>query len=247
MSRRVVVLPDAAAVARVTASRLLLTIIDAQGDQSSVHVALTGGGVGTASLAAMADDPLCDLVDWRSVHLWWSDERFLPAGDPERNETGARAALIDRLGTRLPAANVHPVPGPSPEVPDAETAARAYAAELAAHASSGDMVPAFDVLLLGVGPDGHVASLFPGLPATEEQDRPVVAVHGSPKPPPDRVSFTFPTLRAATQVWLLAAGAAKATAVTAAFAGSLPRQVPAAGAVGRRRTLWMIDAAASSG
>ena len=242
MNRRVVVVPDAAAVARVAAARLLLTLIDAQSDHAPVHVALTGGGIGTATLAAAADDPLADLVDWSAVHLWWSDERFLPTGDPERNETAARAALIDRLGTRLPTANVHPVPA-SDQVPDAEAAARTYAAALATFAPAGAPVPSFDVALLGLGPDGHVASLFPGHPATAVIDTSVVAVHDSPKPPPDRVSFTFPTLRAAQQVWMIASGAAKADAATRSLGD--PADTPAAGAVGRTQTVWFLDTAAS--
>ncbi|WP_159805283.1 6-phosphogluconolactonase [Cellulomonas citrea] len=246
MTRRVVVLPDADALARSTASRLLLALVDAQSQHSPVHIVLTGGGAGTATLAAAAVDPLAEHVDWSAVHLWWGDERFLPSGDPERNETGARAALIDPLGDRLPAANVHPVPGPGPATPDPESAARAYRVELAAWAPAGEQLPRFDVLLLGVGPDAHVASLFPGLPGPQVDDEIVVGVHDSPKPPPLRVSLTFPAIRTAAQVWLVAAGAEKAAAVASALSGASPEQVPAAGAVGREQTLWLLDAAAAA-
>ena len=245
MNRRVVVVPDAAAVAQTTASRLLLTLVDAQSVHTPVHVALTGGGVGIATLAAASADPLLDLVEWGSVHLWWSDERFLPTGDPERNETGARHALIDHLGDRLPPENVHPVPGPGPDVPDAETAARVYADMLDDAAPFGAQAPEFDVALLGLGPDGHIASLFPGNPATSVRDVSVTAVHDSPKPPPDRISFTFPTIRAARRVWVVAAGAAKADAASHALHGGIPADVPAAGAVGRTETVWLLDTAAA--
>ncbi|MCG2798330.1 MAG: 6-phosphogluconolactonase [Cellulomonas sp.] len=247
MNRQVVVLPDADALARSTASRLMLALIDSQSEHTPVHIALTGGGAGTATLAAAALDPLSELVDWSAVHLWWGDERFLPDGDPERNETSARRALLDPLGERLPAANVHPVPGPGPGVPDVEASADAYRDELAGWAVPGEVLPRFDVLMLGVGPDAHVASLFPGLPGPVTDDALVVAVHGSPKPPPLRVSLTFPAIRSAQRVWLVAAGAEKADAVAAALrADADPAQVPAAGAVGRSSTLWLLDAAAAS-
>ncbi|MBU4215529.1 MAG: 6-phosphogluconolactonase [Actinobacteria bacterium] len=247
MSRKVVVLPDAESLARSTASRLLLALIDAQSQHAPVHIVLTGGGAGTATLAAAALDPLAELVDFSAVHLWWGDERFLPDGDPERNETGARAALIDPLGARLPATNVHPVPGPGADVPDVEASARAYRDELAGWAAPGAALPRFDVLMLGVGPDAHVASLFPGLPGPVTDDALVVAVHGSPKPPPLRVSFTFPAIRSAEQVWLVAAGAEKAQAVAAALRdGADPARVPAAGATGRSSTVWLLDTAAAA-
>ncbi|MFD0891655.1 6-phosphogluconolactonase, partial [Streptosporangium algeriense] len=105
--------------------------------------------------------------------------------------------------------------------------------------------PSFDVLLLGMGPDGHVASLFPGLPALYET-RPVVAVHGSPKPPPTRISLTLPVIQAAREVWVVAAGAEKASAVRLALSDTGPVQIPAAGARGRQRTLFLLDRAAAT-
>jgi 6-phosphogluconolactonase len=131
---------------------------------------------------------------------------------------------------------------------DADAAAAAYAAELAAAAGPEDHgpVPTFDVLMLGVGPDTHVASLFPELPAVRETERTVVGVHGAPKPPPTRISLTLPAIRAAREVWLLAAGEDKAKAATIALSGAGEVLAPAAGAYGRRRTLWLLDAAAAS-
>ena len=148
-------------------------------------VVLTGGGIGTKVLAELAAAPARDAVDWRRVEVWWGDERFLPTGDPERNETGARTALLDHVEV-LPG-HVHPMPGPDgPDGPNPEAAADRYASELRAAAQPQDRggVPRFDVLMLGIGPDGHVASLFPGAPALYEEDRTVVAVRGAPKPPP---------------------------------------------------------------
>ncbi|MFD2024333.1 6-phosphogluconolactonase [Promicromonospora aerolata] len=251
--RLVVVHPDKQVLAQAAAARLLTRVLDVQSVRSPVHVVLTGGSVGIATLAAVAGSPLVPAVDWSSVHLWWGDERFLPDGDPDRNETQARTALLDGLVAEhgLPEANVHPMPGPT-SVATPEEGAAAYAALLRAHAGGQDdepeglAVPAFDVLLLGMGPDGHVASLFPGHDGLAAQGA-TTGVHGSPKPPPERVSLTFDAIRSAREVWIVAAGAEKAEQVAAALADGPVTEVPAAGAVGQARTLWLLDAEAAGG
>jgi len=131
---------------------------------------------------------------------------------------------------------------------DVETAAATYADQLraASHPEERLGVPTFDVLMLGVGPDGHVASLFPEHPALHETDRTVVGVRGAPKPPPVRISLTMPVLRSASEVWLLAAGGEKATAVALALSGAGEVAIPAAGAQGTRATLWLLDRAAAA-
>jgi 6-phosphogluconolactonase len=106
-------------------------------------------------------------------------------------------------------------------------------------------LPHFDVLLLGVGEDGHVASVFPENPVVYET-RPVSAVRGSPKPPPNRITLTLPTINAAEEVWLIASGAGKAAAVAMALTGAGPVQLPAAGVHGVDRTLWLLDRAAAA-
>ena len=215
-----------------------------------MHVALTGGTVGTRTLAEMAVSPLLNAVDWTGVHLWWGDERFLPAGDPDRNETQARAALLDHLD--IPGANVHPIAAHGPDVATPEQAAQRYVEELGRFAAApgagddaGPAGPRFDVVLLGMGPDGHVASLFPGHATLDMTETPVVGVHDSPKAPPERVSLTLPAIEAAEEVWLVVAGADKAEATARALAGDDPHRTPAAGALGRRRTLWLLDVAAA--
>ena len=154
-------------------------------------------GIGTRVLAEVAATPARDAVDWRHLDIWWGDERFVPTGDPERNETGARSALLDHVD--VDPARVYPMPGPDgPDGDDPEAAAARYASWLAAATTPEDHgpVPSFDVLMLGIGPEGHVASLFPGMPALYDE-RPVVAVRGSPKPPPTRLSLTLPSIQAA--------------------------------------------------
>jgi 6-phosphogluconolactonase len=237
---------DASALAEAVADRLVTQVVEAQTARGSASVVLTGGGVGTAVLAALAQAAR-SAIDWRRLDLWWGDERFLPAGHPDRNETQARAALIDIVP--LDPDRVHPMPASDgPDGPDPEAAAERYAAELAAAAQLGNHggLPTFDVLMLGVGPDAHVASLFPEQAALYETVRTVVGVRGAPKPPPVRTTMTMPAIRSATQVWLVAAGAEKAGAIRLALSGAGAVQVPAAGARGRSRTLFLLDEAAAA-
>ena len=239
----VVVHHDAATLAPAIAARLIARLVEAQSGRDDAHVCLTGGGVGTALLAAVAASPARDAVDWPRLHVWWGDERYLPEGDPERNETGARAALLDHVA--VDPARVHPMPA-SDRSADVAAAVAAYADELAA-AGVPDDVPSFDVCLLGIGPDAHVASLFPEHPALHAEGS-VVAVHGSPKPPPTRISLTLPTIRRSREVWIVASGESKADAVRMTLdPGAGPLQVPASGARGTERTVLLLDEAAAAG
>ena len=237
---------DGDLLAKAVAARLVTRLVDAVAARSTASVVLTGGGIGTKILEELAAAPARDAVDWRRLDIWWGDERFLPAGDPDRNETGARSALLDHVDADP--ARVHPMPGPDgPDGDDPEAAAARYASWLAAATRPEDHgpVPSFDVLMLGIGPEGHVASLFPGMPALYDE-RPVVAVRGSPKPPPTRLSLTLPSIQAAREVWILASGQEKANAIAMALSDAGPVQVPAAGARGRQRTLFLIDSAAAA-
>ncbi|MEU3167369.1 6-phosphogluconolactonase [Streptosporangium sp. NPDC006930] len=235
---------DADVLAKAVAARVIVRVVDAQSAKGSAHLVLTGGTVGIATLAEIAASPARDAVDWRKVDIWWGDERFLPDGDPERNETGAREALLDQLD--LDPERVHVMRGPDSGM-TAEESAEAYAEELrkAAPPEEHGPAPAFDLMMLGMGPDGHVASLFPGMPALHDT-RPVVAVHDSPKPPPTRISLTLPVIQGAREVWVIAAGEEKAEAVRLALSDSGTMQVPAAGARGSRNTLFLLDRAAAS-
>jgi 6-phosphogluconolactonase len=240
----VVVHRDAAAVATAPAERLVPALVDPQRDRGSASVVLTGGGLGIATLRALRDERTRLAVDWSRVDVWWGDERYLPSGDPERNETQAREALLDHLP--LDPARVHPMPAADgPDGKDVDAAAARYAAELAAAAPHRVGVPAFDVLLLGMGPEGHVGSIFPESPAAHDE-RTVVGVHGCPKPPPTRVTLGFSAMTQATEVWLVVAGSDKAAAVAMALSGAGRVALPAAGAVGRQQTIWLLDEAAAS-
>jgi 6-phosphogluconolactonase len=241
MSTDVVVHRTADLLAKAAAARLVTRLVDAQAARGVASIVLTGGRVGGAVLRELRDNPARDAVDWSRVDIWWGDERWLPDGDPERNDTQGRDALLSAV--HLDPARVHPFPSSDgPYAGDPEAAAAAYAAELRAATRPEDHgpVPRMDVLMLGVGEEGHVASIFPESPAAYET-RPVVAVRGCPKPPPVRLSLTFPAIGAATDVWLMAAGTEKAGAVALAVGGAGAVQVPAAGVHGRARTLWLLD------
>lgn len=229
--------PDADALATAVAGELLNRIADAQAAGHVPHVGLTGGTIADAVHHELARLAPASGVDWGAVVLWFGDERFVAADSPDRNVNQARAAFLDEVGAH----RVHTAPA-ADAVASAEDAASSYADTIRAQ-GSGD----FDVLMLGVGPDGHVASLFPGHAGLTAEDAVTVAVHDSPKPPPDRVSLTFEALNRAQSVWFLASGEAKADAVRRALAttGSTS-ETPARGVAGRTETVWFLDADAAS-
>ncbi|GAA1182897.1 hypothetical protein GCM10009584_26200 [Ornithinimicrobium humiphilum] len=237
---------DRDAVAEAVADELVRRVEAAVADRGEAHVVLTGGSAGTAvttALAARARAGELEREVWRCVHLWWGDERFVPAGHEDRNDAQADAAGLADLPVLE--RNVHRVPAGSD--PDrAEEAAARYAAELATHAPEGSRVPHLDVVLLGVGPDAHVASLFPGRPQLDVTDRTTAAVTDSPKPPPVRVTLTLPALTAAEAVWFVVTGEDKARAVERARGTHDDHEMPASCVRGRLETLWWLDEAAAA-
>jgi 6-phosphogluconolactonase len=242
----IVIQPDADRLARAVAVALAARLAAAQALHGTASVVLTGGGVGTAVLehvARLAAEPEREVVDWTAVDVWWGDERFVPADDPERNELGARRALLDPVG--VPAERVHAMPASDAGFESPEAAAAWYAGQLARAAAEDSALPRFDVLLLGMGPEGHVASIFPHSPAVRDE-RPVFAVHDCPKPPPTRISLGFSAIDTAAEVWLIVSGEGKAEAVARALGGAVPEDVPAAGVHGRLATRWLLDSAAAS-
>ncbi|WP_426244388.1 6-phosphogluconolactonase [Nocardioides sp. LHG3406-4] len=234
----VVVHDDAGTLAGDVASRLLEVLELAQADGRVPQIGLTGGSIADAVHREVARRAVDSSVDWTRVVLWWGDERFVPAGSSERNATGARQALLD--GLPLDPAHVHEMPAADGGL-DLDGAAAAYADDLRTHGSG-----AFDVLMLGVGPDGHCASLFPGHPALDVDDQVAVGVRESPKPPPERISLTFAALNRSRAVWFVVSGEEKAAAVASALSGADVHQTPAAGVQGQDETLWLLDADAAS-
>jgi 6-phosphogluconolactonase len=235
----VVVHPDAAALAVDVASRLLTRLAALQSDAERVSLVLTGGRTGIAVLEQVRGSHRRDTVDWTRIDVFWSDERFVPVRDDERNERQAREALLDHVPT--PPHSVHAIAASDGRFgDDLDLAAHDY--DLVLRSRSRRNGQLFDVCLLGVGEEGHVASLFPDSPAVRAADRYAVAVRNSPKPPACRVSLTLCAIRRADEVWLMTGGTGKADAVAAALApGTDERALPAAGARGLRRTVWFLD------
>ncbi|MFT4395695.1 6-phosphogluconolactonase [Gordonia lacunae] len=225
------------------ATRFVDLVTRAQAERGVASVVLTGGSNGIGILTALAADS--GTIDWSRVDIYWGDDRFVPADDPERNSGQAREALLDKVP--VDPSRVFPMaPSDGPLGDDIEAAAADYAAILAGRSSDG-VAPEFDLHLLGMGGEGHVNSLFPHTAATAETTKSVVAVEDSPKPPPRRITLTLPVVNRSRQVWFLVAGTDKAEAVSAAHRGADPADWPAAGARGTEETIWFLDDAAAAG
>lgn len=224
--------------ARLTAEALAV----AAAERGSAHLVLTGGSGGRALAGALpvalAAAGLVPGAGLEAVHLWFGDERFVPLGDPERND-GLVGPLLE---AGIPEANLHRVAGPE-DAATPEEAAERLAAEIA---ECGPADGRFDVMHLGMGPDAHVCSLFPGHPAALTRGLAAVAVRESPKPPPVRVSLTFEVLHAARHVMVVAAGAGKVEAVRLGLGTPDPVRAPASSARGERTT-WFLDREAAAG
>jgi 6-phosphogluconolactonase len=221
-------------VVETLAARLIGRLVDLQRNFQTPQLCLTGGRIASRAYQRLAADGARSAVDWSRVDLWWGDERFVPADDGERN---AKQAL-DVLQPALPltAERVHPMAASDGDL-GLDDAAEAYAAEL------GETV--FDVCLLGLGPDGHVASVFPEHPSSYAEGA-VIPIRASPKPPPERISLTLAAINRSREVWFVVTGADKAAAANLALRGAGPVQIPGAGAQGRNRTLWLLDREAAS-
>jgi 6-phosphogluconolactonase len=235
--------PDTATLVAAAGDRLAHVIVKAEQARGRANIVLTGGGTGIGMLSYVAEHD--EGIDWSLVHLFWGDDRFVPEDDDERNVKQARAALLDHID--IPPGNVHAMAASDGEFgDDIDAAAAAYERVLADNAEPGEPAPDFDVHLLGMGPEGHINSLFPDTPAVRETNRLVAAVEHSPKPPPRRITLTLPAVQRSREVWLIVSGDGKADAVAAAIRGADPVDLPAAGAVGRDATVWLLDEAAAA-
>jgi 6-phosphogluconolactonase len=243
MSATVETFTDSDGLVTAAGERLIGVIDAAVAARGRALIVLTGGGNGNRLMSYLAAQS--QRIDWAKVHLFWGDDRYVAEDDDERNDKQARDALLDHVD--IPARNVHAMPARDGEFgSDLAAAALAYEQLLAANAEPGDPAPNFDVHLLGVGPEGHINSLFPDTPAVREKARLVVGVEDSPKPPPLRITLTLPAIQRSREVWLLVSGAEKADAVAAAIGGADPVSVPAAGGVGREDTIWFLDTQAAA-
>lgn len=235
--------PDGDALVAAVGDRLADEIVSVVEFRGRANIVLTGGGTGIKLLARLGTHD--DRIDWSKVHVFFGDERYVPEVDDERNDKQAREALLDHID--IPTANVHAMPAADGEFgDDLDAAALAYEQVLAGQAEQDEPTPVFDVHLLGMGPEGHVNSLFPHTQAVRETARMVVGVTDSPKPPPQRITLTLPAIQRSREVWLVVSGDGKAEAVAAAVGGADPDDWPAAGAVGREATVWFLDDGAAS-
>lgn len=216
---QVTVFPSTAALAEGVAELFALRAVEAVEERGRFHAALAGGTTPLAAYRRLAAAPWAEVVPWGSVELWFGDERCVGECACERNDGAAREALLLRVP--VPPENVHPVPAL-----EADGAQRYEALLRGRLAATPPALPVLDLVLLGLGEDGHTASLFPGHRASGERERLVVRVDGAPKPPPSRVTFTIPLLNAARCAAFVVSGREKSAALARVLSGD--RALPAA-------------------
>lgn len=230
--------PDIDTISREAANYTVRVAREAIAKRGKFTFALSGGTTPGKMYALLTSEPYRSQIDWSAVHFFWSDERCVPPTDPQSNYHLAQEALLSKLNLRPD--QIHRLPA---DRPDRQQAATDYEAEIR-QVLGGD-VPAFDLLQLGMGPEAHTASLFPHQPALREEKRLVLPV-SVPKPPPDRLTFTPPLLRAARHILFLATGADKAAALHEVLEGAdNPEEYPTQGIVRQARgeVVWMVDTA----
>lgn len=238
-NRHVITVADPAALAIAAAERVLARI-DANSDR--VAICLTGGSSPKQLYQLLATDSYRNRIPWQHVHWFIGDERFVPDGDPLHNMTMARAAFLDRCA---PASNVHPIPTSTADPADPDRSATLYETELKSFYGADMLDPArplFDLVLMGMGPDGHTASLFPGFPEVEETARWVVGVpRANVEPFVPRVSLTLPALASCREMLFEVAGHSKRAILTRVLAGE---NLPSGRACSIGETVWLVDQAA---
>ncbi len=219
-------------LAHGVAATLLQRLVQLQTGGRIAQLCLTGGRIANriyTSLGAMVEG---SRLDPGRLELWWGDERFLPTDDPDRNAGPTLGVLAGKFP--LDPARTHPMPA-ADGIADNVVSAGTYAKEL------GDTV--FDICMLGMGSDGHAASLFPNHPSFTETNHTVIGVNDSPKEPRERISLTLPTLNRSREVWFVVAGEDKAEAVARSLAADAT--IPAGVIRGRQSTVWFVDRAAA--
>jgi len=233
MYRRIVRLADADEVADVVARRLLRRVVELQEKRGVVHVCLTGGRTANKMYERFADLVPESGLDASKLQLWWGDERFIPATDAERNSLQAVSRLARTV--LIKSADIHMMPAQDGRA-DSHQCAAEYETEL------GDAI--FDITLVGIGPDGHVGSIFPDHPSFDATNRLVVGVTDAPKEPSERISLTIPAMNRSDEIWIITTGAAKADSVARAVTGD--PSLPASHLEARQATYWFLDAEAAA-
>lgn len=228
--------PDADTLAEAAALAVTGHLNERIAAAGRATLSLTGGSVGVKTAAALADAE----VDWSRVTIYFGDERFVPADDPERNDGQLDGVLLKALGDRP---TIHRWPARTAESTDVDAAAEQFLLGLDL---AQDDEPLFDVTILGMGPEGHIDSIFPHTPAVAETERLIVGVRDCPKPPPERMTFTLPAVRRSRHLLVVAAGDGKAEAVAQGLGGADPAKWPVAGAVGAESTTYHLDGPAAS-
>jgi 6-phosphogluconolactonase len=247
-ARQVIVSATAEQLAQDVAERVIARLTEVLTRRDRAAVALTAGSIMESVWNRLSRQADAAQVDWSRVDVFWGDERFVPADSHDRNDAPAERTLFatapfsEAVRYSMPASD-------GDYGADLDAAAAAYADTLLAARRTDDdgSVPSFDIVLLGIGPDGHCCSLFPDHPSARDLSSSVIAVRDSPKPPPLRLSFSFDGLNTADEIWVVASGSGKADAAADALAPGADRtHVPSAGALGRSRTLWLLDAEAAA-
>jgi len=237
--REIITVADPAALAKAAAERLIARIAENDG---RVAVCLTGGSSPKVLYELLATPEYRPNIPWDRVHWFIGDERLVPRKDKLHNMSMARQAFLDRCA---PAANVHPIPTDTADIKDPDKSAALYENELMAFYGAEQLDPArplFDLVLMGVGPDGHTASLFPGYPAIEQTARWVVGVpKANVEPFVPRVTLTLPPLASCREMLFEISGHSKRAILTRLFAGE---NLPANRARSLGETVWLIDQAA---
>jgi 6-phosphogluconolactonase len=234
--RKIITVADPAALAKAAAERVLARMAE---NSDRIAVCLTGGSSPKALYQLLAGEPYRGKIPWDRVHWFIGDERFVAPADPLNNMAMARQIFLDRYA---PAANIHPIPTGT-GTPD--ESADQYARELKSFHGADQLDPArplFDLVLMGMGPDGHTASIFPGYPALEERERWVVGVpKANVEPFVPRVTLTLPTLSSCREMLFQVAGSGKRQILTRVFEGE---NLPARRACAIGDTIWLVDRAA---
>jgi len=237
--RHVITVADPAAMARTAAERIVARISENPG---RVAICLTGGSSPRQLYQLLASETWRGKIPWQRVHWFIGDERFVPADDPLNNMGAARKLFLDQLA---PASSIHPIPTSTADPADPDRGAALYEAGLKSFYGADELDPArplFDLVLMGVGPDGHTASLFPGYPALDEVRRWVVGVpKANVEPFVPRISLTLPTLASCREMLFEVAGADKRAILTRVFSGE---NLPANRARSTGETIWLVDQAA---